>query len=256
MLPTRWGSYQLCAPNRRRQPFVGHRGNRAARKQASARVQVAADEQFHKILFDSGQRADIDSLAYRPALALQPCTRYFWRVTVWAENDEHAESEIAWFETARMDLPWQAQWITPDWEDNKLHPLLRKDFKLPGKVASARAYVSGLGLYELEINGQRVGSEHLTPYCNAYDRWIQYQTYDISGLLKSGENAVGAMLGNGWYKGRFGFEGHNRLALRRPLRAAVRAGHHPGGRQPGDHRQRPHLESCARAGDQQQHLRR
>lgn len=179
----------------------------AARRQAAAQVQVAADAGFTQVLFDSGKQPDIDSLAYPLPLALQPTTRYYWRVQVWGDNGETAQSETAWFETAKMDRPWQAEWITPDWEDKAVHPLLRKGFSLPADAVSARAYVCGLGLYRLMINGQRVGDEYLTPGYNAYDRWIQYQTYDVTALLKAGPNAVGAMLGNGWYKGRFGFEG-------------------------------------------------
>ncbi len=180
-----------------------------ARTQSAAQVQVAADEKFQNLLFDSGKRADIDSLAFALPLALKPTTRYFWRVTVWADNGEVAQSDTAWFETAKMDQPWRAQWITPDWEDKKIHPLLHKSFSLPSAPVSARAYVTGLGLYELEINGKRVGNEQLTPDCNAYDKWIQYQTYDVTALLQAGENAASAMLGNGWYKGRFGFEGQH-----------------------------------------------
>jgi alpha-L-rhamnosidase len=176
-----------------------------ARSQAAAQVQVAADEGFERILFDSGKREDIDSLAYELPVALAPCTRYYWRVTVWADNGEIATSEPAWFETAKLDQPWQAIWITPT--DQQIHPLLRKAFSLPAPVVSARISISGLGLYELAINGRRVGNEYLTPYCNAYDQWIQYQTFDVTDLLQQGDNVLGAMLGNGWYKGRFGFEG-------------------------------------------------
>lgn len=68
----------------------------------------------------------------------------------------------------------------------------------------ARAYILGLGLYEFEINGRRVGNERMTPYCNAYDNWIQYQTYDITEYVKYGRNAIGVLLGNGWAKGKFG----------------------------------------------------
>jgi alpha-L-rhamnosidase len=182
-----------------------------ARSQTAAQVQVAADPQFGHILFDSGPQADIDSLAYLLPLPLRPATRYFWRVTVWGAGPdgscETATSEVAWFETPRPDHPWQAQWITPAWEDRNIHPLLRREFNLPAPVVSARAYACGLGLYELEINGRRVGDERLAPGFNAYDRWLQYQTYDVTNLLQPGANALGAVLGNGWYKGRFGFEG-------------------------------------------------
>ena len=65
----------------------------------------------------------------------------------------------------------------------------------------------GLGLYELYATGEKAGDEYLAPGCTAYDRWLQYQTYDVTGLLRQGQNTLGAMLGNGWAKGRFGFGG-------------------------------------------------
>lgn len=177
----------------------------SAKMQTFAQVQVSLGERFVDILYDSGKSKNVDSLGFILPMALEPCTRYYWRVLVWTEKDQEVQSPIAWFETAKMQEPWSAQWITPDWEDKSIHPLLRRSFHLEGKVTSARVYVSGLGLYELALNGQRVGDEYLTPYCNAYDKWIQYQTFDVTALLQTGENVIGAMLGNGWYKGRFGF---------------------------------------------------
>ncbi|MBN2047670.1 MAG: family 78 glycoside hydrolase catalytic domain [Anaerolineaceae bacterium] len=176
--------------------------------QTAAQVQIAADEAFETVLFDSGKDASIDSLAFEVPLELKPRTCYYWRVTVWGDNGDTAESDVAWFETAKLDQPWEAKWITPDWEDNSIHPYVRKTFALDGEVASARVYVTGLGLYNMEINGKRVGEEYLSPNFNAYDQWIQYQTYDVTDLLKAGDNAMAVMLGNGEYKGRFGFDGH------------------------------------------------
>lgn len=176
--------------------------------QTAAQVLVSHDAGFEQVLFDSGkvQGAGIDSLAYRPPIPLEPRTRYYWKVRVWGES-ESAESDAAWFETAKMGEPWQAAWITPDFEDNQLHPILYRQFELPSQPVAARAYLCGLGLYHLEINGQKVGNEYLTPYCNAYDQWIQYQTFDITGHLTAGANRVAVMLGNGWYKGRYGADG-------------------------------------------------
>lgn len=176
--------------------------------QTAAQVLVSPDAGFEQVLFDSGkvQGAGIDSLAYRPPIQLEPRTRYYWKVRVWGES-ESAESDAAWFETAKLDEPWQAAWITPDFEDNLLHPILYRQFELPAQPVAARAYVCGLGLYHLEINGQKVGDEYLTPYCNAYDQWIQYQTFDITEHLTAGANRVDVMLGNGWYKGRYGADG-------------------------------------------------
>ena len=176
------------------------------KKQTAAQVVVSLDNTFTQIVFDSGKScgAEIDSLAYRPEISISPRTHYYWKVRVWGETE--SASGTAWFETAKMDEPWQAQWITPKFNDNQIHPFLFKDFELPSKVISARAYVCGLGLYHFEINGKKVGDEFFTPYCNAYDQWIQYQTYDITEHLNTGSNLIAVMLGNGWYKGFYGLQ--------------------------------------------------
>lgn len=176
--------------------------------QTAAQVLVSLDGAFRQIIFDSGRIEGnaIDSLAYRPAIEVRPRTRYFWKVRIWGET-ESAESDVAWFETAKMGEAWLAEWITPDGEDNQVHPILYQSFDLPAPPAVARAYICGLGLYHLELNGKKVGNEYLTPYCNAYDQWIQYQTFDITDYLTSGPNQVSVMLGNGWYKGRYGANG-------------------------------------------------
>jgi alpha-L-rhamnosidase len=180
------------------------------KKQSGAQVVVALDSEFIRRVFDSGKVAGsaIDSLSYVPEIDLKPRTRYYWKVRVWGET-EQAESEAAWFETSKMAEAWQAQWITPDFEDNHTHPILFKSFELPGKVISARAYICGLGLYHCELNGKKVGEEFLTPGCNAYDQWLQYQTYDIADRLSVGSNLIRVMLGNGWYKGRYGAGGEH-----------------------------------------------
>ncbi len=177
------------------------------RRQTAARLVVAGDPAFARVLFDSGRvdGAAIDSLGYRPDVRLAPRTRYSWKVAVWGET-EQAESEPAWFETAKLDEPWLAQWITPDFHDPQTHPWLFKHFELPSRPVSARAYICGLGLYHLELNGEKVGDEYLAPGCHAYDQWLQYQTYDVTAQLKEGSNLLAVMLGNGWYKGRYGIQ--------------------------------------------------
>ena len=176
--------------------------------QTAAQILVSHDGDFEQVIFDSGKVAghSIDSLAYRPPISLKPRTRYFWKVRVWGET-ESAESDTAWFETSKMDEDWQAEWITPDFEDNRIHPILYQQFDLPSRAVTARAYICGLGLYHFELNGKKVGDEYFTPYCNAYDQWIQYQTFDITDQLTVGSNLVSVMLGNGWYKGRYGANG-------------------------------------------------
>lgn len=174
----------------------------------ASQVEISADVKFECVLFDSGRTSEIDPIGYVPNIAPTPRTRFYWRVKVWTDCGEII-SPMAWFETAKMSEPWQADWISPDWQDQRIHPLLRKQFSLKGEIKSARIYVCGLGLYELMLNGDRVGQEYLTPNCNAYDQWLQYQTFDVTGMLRSGQNELGALLGNGWYKGRFGFGGEN-----------------------------------------------
>ena len=176
--------------------------------QTAAQILVSRDGDFEQVIFDSGKvdGPGIDSLAYRPPIQLKPRTRYFWKVKIWGET-ESAESAPAWFETAKMDEAWQAAWITPEYEDNRIHPILYRRFELPARVVAARAYICGLGLYHFELNGQKIGDEYFTPYCNAYDQWLQYQTFDITDQLRVGSNLISVMLGNGWYKGRYGADG-------------------------------------------------
>jgi len=176
--------------------------------QTAARLIISRDRDFRQVVFDSGrvEGNGLDSLGCRLPIRLEPRTRYYWKVWVWGET-ESAESEPAWFETAKMDEDWLAQWITPDWDDRQIHPILYREFDLPLRATAARAYICGLGLYHLELNGRKVGDEVFTPYCNAYDRWIQYQTFDITDQLAVGRNVVSVMLGNGWYKGRYGAGG-------------------------------------------------
>ncbi len=177
-----------------------------SKHQAAAQVRVAFDPKFHNVCYDSGESSAINSVCFCPEIKLEPCTRYYWQVRVRGDCGDSAVSETAFFETAKMKVPWDAKWITPDL-NRDIHPLLRKTFSISSPIAEARAYVCGLGLYELEINGRKAGEEYLTPGFHSYDFCLQYQTYDIGDFLKQGENAVGVMLGNGWYKGRFGFDG-------------------------------------------------
>lgn len=176
----------------------------SSKKQLAAQVVVGKDAQLKEIIYDSGRSNELSSLSVQLPITLTPYTRYYWTVKVWGDAGDEAVSEVNWFETGKRDEDWQGKWITPGWEDTSIHPYLRKSFTMKGAIKFARAYVTGMGLYELQINGARVGVEYLTPYCNSYDAWVQYQTYDITELLKDGENVVGAMLANGWAKGRFG----------------------------------------------------
>ncbi len=172
-------------------------------EQAAAQVVVFQD---NEIVFDSGKQANINCLSYTPDLQLKPYTRYEWQVTVWAKDGSFHTSERAYFETAKMQEQWEAKWITAKL-DKDVSPYIRNEFEIDGEIAEARIYACGLGLYELELNGEKVGDEYLMPGYHAYDQMLEYQTYDITDQLVNGTNAIGAILGNGWYKGRFFPEG-------------------------------------------------
>lgn len=86
-------------------------------------------------------------------------------------------------------------------------PLLRRSFEVDGEVARARVYASALGVYELSLNGQRVGDHELAPGWTDYHKRVQYQTYDVTDQLRQGENVIGAILGDGWYSGTIAWLG-------------------------------------------------
>ncbi len=171
--------------------------------QAYTRIIISMNNSFETILYDSGKRANISSLGFSPEIELARKTRYYWKVIVWADDKETAESESTWFETG-LEGKWQGSWISSSFPQS-IHPLFYKKFVIPQEIQFARLYITGLGAYQVSMNGTRVGDEILTPYFNDYNNWIQYQSYDITEHVAYGENAIGAMLGNSWYKGRFGF---------------------------------------------------
>jgi alpha-L-rhamnosidase len=156
---------------------------------------------------------------------LRSAQRCYWAVRVWdGAGQASAWSAPAWWEMGLLDgSDWKASWIEPNLPEDVAKtgpvPMLRREFKLAGKVAKARAYVTSRGLYELHLNGRRVGDEVLTPGWTSYKKRLQYQAYDVTSLLQAGDNAVGALVGNGWYRGDLmGFAGRrnvygDRLAL-------------------------------------------
>ncbi len=180
----------------------------ADKKQAAAQitVKIAGDG----AIYDSGRREDISSLGFEAPITLKPRTRYQWTVTVWGDGGD-AASASSWFETAKEDEPWQAKWIAADLGDNEIQPLLRKAFSLKGPVKSARAYACGVGIYELYLNGEKAGNEYLLPGYHCYDANLEYQTFDVTDMLKEGRNAVGLALGPGWYKGDIVFDRYHNL---------------------------------------------
>lgn len=186
--------------------------------QAAYQLQVATSEKSlaagSALLWDS-KRVSSDASIFRPyeGPALQSATRYFWRVRVWdAAGRVSAWSTPAFWETALLDAAqWSAKWIGPPAAANDSAgapaPLLRRSFTVKGAVRAARVYITARGLYELHLNGTRIGEDYFTPGWTSYSKHLQYQTYDVTRALVQGENAIGAMLGDGWYRGYLGFTG-------------------------------------------------
>jgi len=137
--------------------------------------------------------------------------KYYWQVRIWDNLGKASEwSEPATFQMGLLTpADWKAKWITPGFAEDSAtrpSPLFRKGFSLTKKVQSAIAYITSHGLYEAQINGHRVGDAYLTPGWTSYNKRLQYQAYDVTSLLQQGANAIGAELGNGWYRGYIGYD--------------------------------------------------
>jgi alpha-L-rhamnosidase len=167
---------------------------------------VVTDEA--KAVWDSGSVKTDQSLYIEyGGEKLCPSTRYEVSLTV---SDNHGESAVTkgWFETGLLNHEnFMADWITHSHEDG-LEPcaVFRKSFALSGNVKRARIYASALGLYEIALNGEKVGDSFFAPGWTNYNTRLQYQTYDITRSLDS-NNTVEITVGNGWYKGILGFHG-------------------------------------------------
>lgn len=173
-------------------------------RQDSARIIVAEDEAFERVVFDTGRQKEVSGLGTRLQFLLRPRTRYYWNVTVWDENGNSARSLPAWFETGLMEGGFSGNWIAPSF-DSSIQPVFIRKFTLDRPCADARLYMTCLGVYEAYLNGVRVRDEVLAPGLTCYESYIQYQTYDISGMLQEGENILEVAAGDGWYKGLYGY---------------------------------------------------
>ncbi len=147
--------------------------------------------------------------------ALVSMQQLYWQVRVWdSKNKATGWSEPASWEMGILKpTEWKASWISfsAEKEVNGSKPAqyFRKEFATAKKVKSARVYATALGLYQLYINGAKVSSDLFTPGWTSYKKRLQYQTYDVTSMLK-GQNAIGVLLADGWYRGNIGFSNqHN-----------------------------------------------
>jgi alpha-L-rhamnosidase len=144
--------------------------------------------------------------------ALKTMQRVYWQVRIW-DNKGIATfwSAPAFWEMGILEPEsWKASWITfgsePDVKGSKPCQYFRKDFSTGKKVQSARVYVTSHGLYQLFLNGKKVSTDLFTPGWTSYNKRIQYQTYDVTSLVQQ-KNCIGAIVGDGWYRGNIGWSG-------------------------------------------------
>lgn len=163
-------------------------------------------------VWDSGRvRSDQSVHVVYTGPDLQSRKRYYWQVRVWdSEGSASGFSEPGYWEMGLLKpSDWSASWISPDWDEDPARsqpcPMLRTTFAVEGEVVSARLYMTSLGLYEPYLNGLRVGDQVFTPGWTSYGKRVQYQTYDVTAQIAAGENAIGVMLGDGWYRGYLGW---------------------------------------------------
>lgn len=190
-------------------------------EQKSYEIRVATSEndllKGNKLFWQSGKIASSQSVnVIYQGPRVKSKTRYFWQVRI---TDNHkntaAWSAVQFFETAMQSTSdWQANWIElAQATDGKVGPapIFAKQFDVNKNIKSARLYITSHGLYEAFINGKRVGNELFTPGWTSYHKRLQYQTYDVSGLLKSGANLTAVTLGDGWYRGNLEFNNKRNL---------------------------------------------
>ena len=187
------------------------------RAQVQAAYQILVADSSESLAADEGNLWDSGRVSSRETLhveyrgkSLRSRLRCFWKVRVWdADGNPSAWSRTAFWEMALLSPEdWAALWIEEgrpaperdeDFYKDDPAPLFRKSFLLPRRATRARLYVTGLGYYEAFLNGRRIGNHVLDPGWTNYRKRVYYSTYDVTELLRIGENALGVMAGNGWF---------------------------------------------------------
>jgi len=188
-----------------------------------------------KLIWETGKVQSSKSInVYYDGATLESRNEYNWKVTVWNNYDEVAESEFVNFEIGLNTSDWKAKWIEADMEIKSkkeefnfgqifsYHPdpseienisldppvVFSKEFSVENKeIKKARIYVTAHGVYEAELNGKKVGDEYLAPGFTTYPKLQYYQTYDITDQIKSDKNEIKITVADGWYKSKLGLAG-------------------------------------------------
>lgn len=178
--------------------------------QEAYQLELSENPDFQILSYQSGWVNSPESVhvkveGFRPI----SCKRYYIRVQLRTGQEESGWSAPASFVMAFLEQEeWKARFITaerPEDKDSSGSTYLRKEIHVSGEVLEAYACTTALGLYHGSINGCKIGTDELTPGWTSYENHLCYQTYEVTDLLKQGVNALGAMVGAGWYKGKMGF---------------------------------------------------
>lgn len=227
-----------------RKPVLSWKSESSSNNMLQTAYRVIVSESREEIMegdgsfFDTGKRsADINHCKLGRIL-MKSAMHYYWAVKIWDNHGEESDwSDIGEFETGLLyESDWSAKWVEPlqkpTMEDGVLKrylgdysatgldnnesnmpiderlfspcQMLRKEFDIIKTVKRARLYATAHGIYSLELNGKRVGDTQLMPEITTYEKILQYQTYDITDMLQSEKNAIGAVIADGWWAGRTG----------------------------------------------------
>lgn len=212
-----------------RRPSLGWRidTGRPGYLQGAYRVLVASDRKLLEAdrgdIWDSGVVREGRSQHVKfGGVPLLPCCDYYWKVKVWDTDGAESDwSPVASWRTGLFDeFDWKGEWVSSRFAEVLPHRryksnrrterenwfmedsaavYMRRQVELPSPVRRATAFICGLGYYELYINGRKVGDRVLDPLFTDYDKRVVYAAYDVTDRLAAGSNAVGIVLGNGWY---------------------------------------------------------
>src|SRR6478609_6230037 len=166
--------------------------------------------------WDTGRQESAACAAPYTGPALDSRSRFEWRVRTWNTDEDDTETPTGWSQPMTVELgllhatDWTAQWIGADEPEipaagERPGYAFTKTFTLDAAPHKARAYATAHGIYELFINGRRVGDQQLTPGSTSYNTTLQVHAHDVTGLLREGANTIRAILTDGWYRGSFGY---------------------------------------------------
>ena len=191
-------------------------------KQTAYRIIISSNEEILQRnsgdLWDSGKvKSDCTNQIVYEGKKLHSRMKCYWKVFVWDNNRILRESheESFWTMGLQDEEDWKSSWIGMEFDRRFMKPeklapgppppWFRKNFALGKPVKSALAYITAQGIFRLHINGQQIGKDVFAPEWTDYNTRIQYRTYDVTENLKQGKNAIGAVVGDGWYSGYLGW---------------------------------------------------